>query len=449
MLVPALVLALATAVTTSTLPGRYVVELPAPCGHTCRAALRTDLRQRTGETCVFAARTATIGAKAFLFLDCSHTRLSAMRFQHPPAVDALALPLNSPGMGGVVGKTIGEGGRQVRVVQDSTLRAFTVVTVAGEGGENKAGTAEENNTVVVPGDGDKLKQTAQTNQTNKQAPAAHIPLPWGADSVNGKKDGASCSPDRSQLGKDVNVYVLDAGCTPNPDVGLCATMVERGDDAKDCLDREGHGNHVAGTVGDPHVGVAPRCIVHCVKVLASDGTGKASEVISGIAKATDHFQKSKKAGGVLNLSLGGLVDGSSPVLESAIHAAAETGMFITLAAGNDDLDACGISPARTADGELSAGRIFTVQSHDSRHNPSGFSNWGKCTTISGPGEKILSTTDPGNFGYYSGTSQAAPHVAGAIAILLSDGRNVTIDSLTDGHFNQKNGFWTPILGITC
>lgn len=507
MLFHALVLCLAALVSASPPAGRYVLELPAPCGEACRAELRSELREQTGETCAFAARTATIGTKAFLFLDCTRPSLSAMSFEEGRPVEAMSL--DKGGMGGVVGKTMDGGGRRIRVVEDTRLHAFSVVRVTekeakvarleeleeevgkleielGVGGDEEGvemavgkndgsvevATAVEGTTSVgeedgkeaasrgddgagdeeeeaVPGGVEQLKVETDNPTEDVKAPLKKMPTPWGADGVDGKKDGASCSPDRSQLGKEVNVYILDGGCTPSVDVGMCETTVQDGDDAKNCLDLEGHGNHVAGTVGGRDVGVAPKCTVHCIKVLDSKGTGKTSEVIGGIAKATDHFQKSRNAGGVLNLSLGGLVDGNSGVLESAVRAAAETGLFITLAAGNDDLNACGISPARTADGNKSAGRIFTVESHDNRHNPSGFSNWGECTTISGPGEKILSKTDHGNFGYYSGTSQAAPHVAGAIAILLSDGRNVTIDNLTDGDFSQKNGFKTPILEISC
>lgn len=315
------------------------------------------------------------------------------------------------------------------VNEDSDLRAFTVVRQA----PTPASPASD--------------AAALKEHMGSASNISDIPKPWGADVVDGSRNSRACTPSLTNLGHGVNVYVLDAGCAPKRG-GLCATMIASGVDADSCDDLNGHGNHVASTACDESLGVAPRATVHCLKVLDKNGDGSDATVIRGIGRAVEHFGSSPGKGGVLNLSLGGVATpGGRRALESAIHKAAVAGLYVTLAAGNGDVDACGISPARTARGN---GRIFTVESHNQQKESSDFSNYGECTDISAPGEAILSKTGAGKVGLYSGTSQAVPHVTGAAAILLSDGKAVSSESLAQGgEFTNKGGFQTPILEIKC
>lgn len=173
-------------------------------------------------------------------------------------------------------------------------------------------------------------------------------------------------------------------------------------------DENGHGTHVAGTIAAKNntigvVGVAPGAPVVSVRVLNRRGSGTTSGVIAGV----DYVASAAAAGDVANMSLGG---GPSDALDSAVENAAANGIKFTLAAGNDSDDANGYSPARA-----NGSNIYTVSAMSSSGAFASFSNYGNPPVdFAAPGVSIRSTYKGGSYATLSGTSMAAPHVAGIL-----------------------------------
>ncbi len=179
-------------------------------------------------------------------------------------------------------------------------------------------------------------------------------------------------------------------------------------DQPDYADCNGHGTHVAGTVAGTRYGVAKRATIHPVRVLGCDGGGAMSGVIAGVEWVAENAEMPA----VANLSLGG---GASRSLDEAVEKAIEQGIVMVLAAGNEDSDACDTSPARTR-------AAITVGASTRKDQRADFSNWGDCVDVLAPGAEIDSAwhTDDSATKSLQGTSMAAPHVAGAAALLLAD-----------------------------
>jgi subtilisin family serine protease len=170
-------------------------------------------------------------------------------------------------------------------------------------------------------------------------------------------------------------------------------------------DCNGHGTHVAGTVGGTNYGVAKQVTLVPVRVLNCLGLGTTADVIAGVDWVTANAVKPA----VANMSLGG---GASEALDAAVAASVASGVTYAVAAGNDDADACESSPAA----EPTAITVAASAVDDSRAS---FSNWGACVDVFAPGVDIESAFLLGLTTSFSGTSMAAPHVAGAAAIYLS------------------------------
>ena len=181
---------------------------------------------------------------------------------------------------------------------------------------------------------------------------------------------------------------------------------------RDC---HGHGTHVAGTIAAKDnamdvVGVAPGAPITGVKVLGCGGTGSDTGVIAGIDWVTANATKPA----VANLSLGG---GASQALDDAVRRSAASGVFYSVAAGNDGQDACNSSPARAGAGVNNG--ILTVAATDATDHEASWSSYGSCVDIWAPGVAVLSTKLNGGTSTKSGTSMAAPHGAGGGALYLS------------------------------
>ncbi|CAD6568831.1 MAG: serine protease [Cyphobasidiales sp. Tagirdzhanova-0007] len=185
-------------------------------------------------------------------------------------------------------------------------------------------------------------------------------------------------------------------------------------------DGNGHGSHVAGTIASATYGVAKDANLIAVKVLGSGGSGSMSDVVGGVAWATaqaaskmqtETARNGTHKGSVANMSLGG---GKSAALDLAVNNAVKKGLNFAVAAGNDNRDACSYSPA-------GAEQAITVGASTVGDERAYFSNFGKCVDIFAPGLNILSTWNSGNTSTnkISGTSMAAPHIAGLTAYYLS------------------------------
>jgi subtilisin len=182
-------------------------------------------------------------------------------------------------------------------------------------------------------------------------------------------------------------------------------------------DENGHGTHVAGIIGAKNnsfgvLGVASGATLVSLRVLDGEGQGTMSSIIQALA----YVNANGKAGDVVNMSLG--EDVSSPILNQQVQNTASKGIYIAIAAGNDNEPANKYSP-----GNANGTNIYTVSAVDSLDNFAGFSNYGNdVVDFAAPGVRVLSTYTQNRYAYLSGTSMAAPHVAG---LLLLKGNSIT------------------------
>lgn len=178
-------------------------------------------------------------------------------------------------------------------------------------------------------------------------------------------------------------------------------------------DGQGHGTHVAGTIGSTTYGVAKKTSLFAVKVLGDDGSGTNSAVIAGMDFVSGHAKEENCPNGVVvNMSLGGE---TSDAVNQAAKAIVDAGLFLAVAAGNDGKDASGSSPAS----EESACTVGATTSDDTLAD---YSNFGSVVDVLAPGTDILSTWPNGKTNTISGTSMASPHVAGLAAYFLGLGQ---------------------------
>ena len=230
---------------------------------------------------------------------------------------------------------------------------------------------------------------------------------WGLDRIDQRNRPLSTTYTYPTTASNVTAYIIDTGIkyTHNDFGGRARFGYDAvGSGGVDC---NGHGTHVAGTVGGSTYGVAKAVRLVGVRVLSCTGSGTTAGVIAGVNWVTNNAVKPA----VANMSLGG---GVSTTLDNAVANSINSGVTYALAAGNSNANACNSSPSRV-------GAAITVGSTTSTDARSSFSNYGTCVDIFAPGSSITSAWYNSNSATntISGTSMAAPHVAGAAALVLS------------------------------
>ncbi|WP_236245096.1 S8 family peptidase [Streptomyces sp. CC210A] len=284
------------------------------------------------------------------------------------------------------------GGRVDKVWKDA-LHGFSARMSA----DQAARMAADPGVAYVEQDAEIRLQATQTN-----------PPSWGIDRIDQRALPLNRSYTYDTTANNVTVYVVDTGVrTSHTEFGGRAGWGHNSIDSQN-TDCNGHGTHVAGTVGGRLHGVAKGVKIVAVKVLNCAGSGTTTSLVDGVNWVAANARRPA----VANLSLG--FNGVSTAADNAVRAAISRGVTFVVASNNFNTDACNHSPARVAE-------AITVNATDSTDRRASFSNFGRCTDLFAPGVGITSAWHSGDTATRSlnGTSMAAPHVAGAAALYLT------------------------------
>jgi subtilisin family serine protease len=257
--------------------------------------------------------------------------------------------------------------------------------------------------------------------------AIQLDATWGLDRIDQRTLPLSTTFATTNTGAGVTAYVIDTGIlTSHNEFGGRASSGYDAVDGGSAEDCNGHGTHVAGTVGGSTYGVAKDVALVAVRVLDCDGYGTWSGVIAGIDWVTADAAAHTPA--VANMSLGG---GASTSVDTAVRNSIKAGISYAIAAGNGNRagvheDACKSSPARVAE-------AMTISATDRNDRKASWANYGRCVDWFAPGVGITSAWHTGDIATntISGTSMATPHAAGVAALHLQTNRAATPQQVRD------------------
>ncbi|MFF4877313.1 S8 family serine peptidase [Micromonospora sp. NPDC000668] len=313
-------------------------------------------------------------------------------------------------------RLVGRHGGTVARTYGAALRGFEIRVGAKAAARIAADPAvayvEQNHTVSIAG-----------TQTN--------PPSWGLDRIDQRNLPLNSSYTYPNTASNVRAYVIDTGVLyGHNDFGGRAVSGFDAVDGGSADDCNGHGTHVAGTVGGSAYGVAKGVQIVGVRVLNCQGSGTNAQVVAGIDWVTANAVKPA----VANMSLGG---GANSSIDTAVTNSVNSGVTYAVAAGNGNAlgvrqNACNYSPARVA----SAITVGATQNNDAAAS---FSNFGTCVDILAPGVNITSAwyTSSSATNTISGTSMASPHVAGAAALVLSANPSWSPQQVRDNLVNNS------------
>lgn len=279
--------------------------------------------------------------------------------------------------------------------------------------------AMKKNPQVLSIENDTVMKIDATTQSNPD---------WGLDRIDQKALPLNSAYSYLQTGSGTTAYIVDTGILSSHQqfsgrVLSGYTAISDGNGTTDC---NGHGTHVAGTVGGSTYGVAKNGNLVPIRILGCDGSGASSNVIAGL----DWILKNGKKPAVVNMSLGG---DASTSLDSAVENLFDNGYVMVVAAGNSNTDACSASPARVS-------KALTVAATDNTDTRASYSNYGSCVDIFAPGSQINSSWIGSNTAtkVLNGTSMATPHVAGVVAEMLQSTPTATPQTISTNLLNQAS-----------
>lgn len=300
---------------------------------------------------------------------------------------------------------------------DTVLKGFAIYL------PDTAGTAfieaMKKNPQVLSVESDTIVNIDATTQSNPD---------WGLDRIDQKALPLNSAYSYLQTGSGTTAYIVDTGILSSHQefsgrVLSGYTAISDGNGTTDC---NGHGTHVAGTVGGTTYGVAKNVNLVPIRILGCDGSGASSNVIAGL----DWILKNGKKPAVVNMSLGGATSSS---LDSAVENLYNNGYVMVVAAGNSNTDACTSSPARVS-------KAITVAATDNTDTRASYSNYGSCVDIFAPGSQINSSWIGSNTAtkILNGTSMATPHVAGVVAEMLQSTPTASPQTISTNLLNQAS-----------
>ncbi|HCA5078400.1 TPA: S8 family peptidase [Acinetobacter baumannii] len=300
---------------------------------------------------------------------------------------------------------------------DTVLKGFAIYL------PDTAGTAfieaMKKNPQVLSVESDKIVNIDATTQSNPD---------WGLDRIDQIALPLNSAYSYLQTGSGTTAYIVDTGILSSHQefsgrVLSGYTAISDGNGTTDC---NGHGTHVAGTVGGTTYGVAKSVNLVPIRILGCDGSGASSNVIAGL----DWILKNGKKPAVVNMSLGGATSSS---LDSAVENLYNNGYVMVVAAGNSNTDACTSSPARVS-------KAITVAATDNTDTRASYSNYGSCVDIFAPGSQINSSWIGNNTAtkILNGTSMATPHVVGVVAEMLQSTPTASPQTISTNLLNQAS-----------
>jgi subtilisin family serine protease len=299
----------------------------------------------------------------------------------------------STDVGATAARVVGRHGGAVRQTYSAALRGF----------ELSASALQARRVAADPD----VAYVEQNQIVSLDATQANPPS-WGLDRIDQRNLPLNSSYTYPNTASNVRAYIIDTGIRfTHTTFGGRATSGFDAVDGGSADDCNGHGTHVAGTVGGSQYGVAKAVRLIGVRVLNCSGSGTTAQVVAGINWVTAN----RVLPAVANMSLGG---GISTSIDNAVNNSINAGVSYAVAAGNESTNACNRSPARVA-------AAITVGATGRTDARASFSNFGTCVDIFAPGVGITSSWRTSNTATntISGTSMATPHVAGAAAIVLS------------------------------